>query len=135
MDQYAAKDKWVTLPLTNMADPSILSTKREQPRTWALNNLRASRFFMGDNGAFYDHLGMYNEPLLFVRVMTVKDKGGNRATLESEDGHKLTVVHLQDNAAFYRGMFNWSEAFNYSTFIQFIDLDNEHYNMDLRFGN
>ena len=135
VDQYAAKDKWVTLPLTNMADPSILSTKREQPRTRVLDNLRASRFFMGDNGAFYDHLGMYNEPLLFVRVMTVKDKGGNRATLESEDGHKLTVVHLQDNAALYRGMFNWSEAFNYSTFIQFIDLDNEHYTMDLKFGD
>ena len=67
--------------------------------------------------------------------MTVKDKGGNRATLESEDGRKLTVVHLQDNAALYGGMFNWSEAFTYSTFIQFIDLDNEHYNMDIKFGD
>ena len=90
---------------------------------------------MAADGTFADHLGMFNEPVLFLRVMTVKDAGGNKATLVSEDGRRLKVVHLQDNAALYRGMFNWSEAFNYSTFIQFIDLDNEHYTMDLKFGD
>ena len=98
VDQWAAKDKWVTLPLVDLADPGADYTKREQPRTRAYYNPRASNFVMTENGTFIDHLGMYNEPVLFVRVMTVKDAGGNKATLESEDGHKLTVVHLQDNS-------------------------------------
>ena len=135
VDQWAAKDKWVTLPLTNLADPKELSTKREQPRKRAYSNLRANSFVMTDNGTFYDHLGMYNEPVLFVRVMTVKDKGGNVATLESEDGRKLKVVHLQDNEYYYKGVVNWSDALTYTALIEFIDLDNEHYNMDIRFGN
>ena len=35
VDQWAAKDKWVTLPLVDLANPGADYTKREQPRTRA----------------------------------------------------------------------------------------------------
>jgi hypothetical protein len=133
VDQWAAKDKWVTLPLVDLADPDGNYTKREQPRTSAYNSPKASNFVMTENGTFIDHLGMYNEPVLFVRVMTVKDAGGNEATLESEDGHKLTVVRLQDNSAWYKGMVNLIEALGVHNLIKFTDLDNERYKVDLRY--
>ena len=133
VDQWAAKDKWVTLPLVDLANPGADYTKREQPRTRAYYNPRASNFVMTENGTFIDHLGMYNEPVLFVRVMTVKDAGGNEATLESEDGHKLTVVHLQDNSAWYKGMVNLTEALGVHNLIKFTDLDNERYAVDFRY--
>ena len=133
VDQWAAKDKWVTLPLVDLANPGADYTKREQPRTRAYYNPRASNFVMTENGTFIDHLGMYNEPVLFVRVMTVKDAGGNKATLESEDGHKLTVVHLQDDLTWYKGMNNLVEAMGAINLIKFTDLDNERYAVDFRY--
>ena len=90
---------------------------------------------MTENGTFIDHLGMYNEPVLFVRVMTVKDAGGNKATLESEDGRKLTVVHLQDDLTWYKGMNNFVEALGSINLMKFTDLDNEHYTIDFKHGN
>jgi hypothetical protein len=132
VDQYAAKDKWVTLPLTDLSKPKERQTKREQPRTRAYSNLNAINFVMTENGTFVDHLGMYNEPVLFVCVMTVKDQGGNRATLESEDGRKLTVVHLQDDELRYQGKNNMTDAVSTVNILPFIDLDNEHYALDYR---
>ena len=135
VDQWAAKDKWVTLPLVDLANPGADYTKREQPRTRAYSNPRALNFVMTENGTFIDHLGMYNEPVLFVRVMTVKDAGGNRATLESEDGRKLTVVHLQDDLTWYKGMNNFVEALAAINVMKFTDLDNEPYTIDFKHGN
>ena len=90
---------------------------------------------MTENGTFIDHLGMYNEPVLFVRVMTVKDKGGNKATLESEDGRKLTVVHLQDDLTWYKGMNSFVEALGSINLMKFTVLDNEPYTIDFKHGN
>ena len=135
VDQWAAKDKWVTLPLVDLANPGADYTKREQPRTRAYSNPRALNFVMTENGTFIDHLGMYNEPVLFVRVMTVKDAGGNKATLESEDGRKLTVVHLQDDLAWYKGMNSFVEALGAINLMKFTYLDNEPYTIDFKHGN
>ena len=135
VDQWAAKDKWVTLPLVDLANPGADYTKREQPRTRAYSNPRALNFVMTENGTFIDHLGMYNEPVLFVRVMTVKDAGGNKATLESEDGRKLTVVHLQDDLTWYKGMNSFVEALGAINLMKFTYLDNEPYTIDFKHGN
>ena len=134
VNQWAAKDKWVTLPQRNL-DSKAGGTKPGAARTRAYSNLRASSFVMTENGTFIDHLGMYNEPVLFVRVMTVKDKGGNRATLESEDGRKLTVVHLQDAVEIYKGMVNSTEATSIISLLKFTELDNEIYTIDFKYGN
>ena len=134
VNQWAAKDKWVTLPQRNL-DSKAGGTKPGAARTRAYSDLRASNFLMTDNGTFVDHLGMYNEPVLFVRVMTVKDKGGNRATLESEDGRKLTVVHLQDAVEMYKGMVNSTEATSIISLLKFTELDNEIYTIDFKYGN
>ena len=123
----------MTLPLVDLANPGADYTKREQPRTRAYSNPKASNFVMTENGTFVDHLGMYNEPVLFVRVMTVKDAGGNEATLESEDGHKLTVVHLQDDLTWYKGMNSFVEALGSINLMKFTALDNEPYTVDLRY--
>ena len=135
VQKFAAKDKWVTLPLTNLArkkdDP--YNTKREAVRTSAYNTLRASNFFKSADGTFADHLGMFNEPVLFLRVMTVKDAGGNKATLVSEDGRRLKVVHLQDNEFMYQGKFNFT-LYQALVAIQMdlTFLDNQVYKMDFR---
>ena len=54
VDQWAAKDKWVTLPLVDLADPGANYTKREQPRiviaTTLLSEMR--RFQILGLGAF-----------------------------------------------------------------------------------
>ena len=135
VERYAAKDKWVTLPLTNLAqknnDP--YNTKREEPRTSAYQTLKVENFIKSADGSFTDHLGMFNEPVLFLRVMTVKDAGGNKATLVSEDGRRLTVVHLMDNANMYDTKFNYTLNQGLRTIRNdLIFLDNEAYNMDFR---
>ena len=135
VERFAAKDKWVTLPLTNLTRKSDepYNTKREAVRTSAYQTLRAANFIKSADGTFADHLGMFNEPVLFLRVMTVKDAGGNKATLVSEDGRRLKVVHLQDNKHMYDAGFNFT-LYNGLAAIQMdlTFLDNEAYNMDFR---
>ena len=135
VDRYAAKDKWVTLPLTDLAkkNDEPYNTKREEPRTSAYQTLRAANFIKSADGSFTDHLGMFNEPVLFLRVMTVKDAGGNKATLVSEDGRRLTVVHLMDNAKMYDSKFNYSVSNGLKTIQDGLTfLDNEVYKIDFR---
>ena len=91
-------------------------------------------FIKSADGSFTDHLGMFNEPVLFLRVMTVKDAGGNKATLVSEDGRRLTVVHLMDNAKMYESKFNYTlnqGLKNIQDDLTF--LDNEVYKIDFRY--
>lgn len=99
VDKYAAKDKWVRLPLNG-------TTQRRQPRTAANGNDMGWRQYLYNratgNFANPNALSMFNEPILFMRVMKVTDNGGLTPNLISQDGRRLTVVSLQDNETIYR---------------------------------
>jgi hypothetical protein len=131
VNRYALKDKWVTLPLTDLKTQQP-ATNREQPRKNAETILRPASYFMNEDGTFNSHLGMFNEPLLFVRVMTVIDQGGNVANLVSEDGRKLKVVHLQDDEHLYQETPNYNEtvATGLRLTLPYTWLDNERYTLD-----
>ena len=98
VDRYAKDDKWVTLPLTNYGSET---PKREQPRT-EKQDISLWRYY-GDYMApiSEQYLSMYNEPILFLRVMKVIDRGGNIPNLVSTDGRKLSIVHLQNDYNLY----------------------------------
>ena len=98
VDRYAKDDKWVTLPLTNYGSET---PKREQPRT-EKQDISLWRYY-GDymNPISEQYLSMYNEPILFLRVMKVIDRGGNIPNLVSTDGRKLSIVHLQNDYNLY----------------------------------
>ena len=99
VDKYAAKDKWVRLPLNG-------TTQRRQPRTAVNGNDMGWRQYLYNratgNFANPNALSMFNEPILFMRVMKVTDNGGLTPNLISQDGRRLTVVSLQDNETIYR---------------------------------
>jgi hypothetical protein len=100
---YGKSDKWVTLPLHHVG---TTNTKREEPRTASDISVNPYNYIGNYELPRSDQkLGMYNEPILFLRVMKVEDKGGKIPNLTSTDHKKLEIVHLQDDASLYRGMF------------------------------
>ena len=66
-----------------------------------------------------------------MRVMKVTDNGGLRPNLMSQDGRKLTVLKLHDNAYFYQsgqnGSWNNVMKFNYESSGD-VTLDNKDWN-------
>jgi hypothetical protein len=85
------QDKWVVLPLNNQVE-------RGKPRTAADGNAKTPSNYFLNNGTFATNsTGMYNEPVLFMRIMRLRDKGKPCET--SPEGHKLKVLcHQTDNA-------------------------------------
>jgi hypothetical protein len=46
---------------------------------------------------------MFNEPVLFLRVMKVDDKIGPYANLYSQDNRHLSIVHMLNLKVLYQG--------------------------------
>jgi hypothetical protein len=103
VSKYAANDKWVRLPET-------YTKQRRKPRTTAnsWDIVWQDYLYKRENRDFANPavVSMFNEPILFMRVMKVTDNGGLRANLTSQDGRKLTVVKLSDAAYLYQNMVN-----------------------------
>lgn len=100
VDRHAKDDKWVRLPLA--AGPMQPLKDHRTPRTKAESVKPAD--FIGKYGKTSTSKGnMFNEPVLFLRVMYVDDPGGKMPNLVSQDGRKLRVVHMQGNEEIYLG--------------------------------
>ena len=79
-----SQDKWVVLPLTNQQ-------QRGQQRTTADNNANNVANYLWKDGKYATNsTGMYNEPILFMRTMTLQDNGKHHET--SPEGHALKVI-------------------------------------------
>ena len=130
VDKYAAADKWVRLPLTG-------TTQRRQPRTAANGNDIAWRQYLYNradrNFANPNALSMFNEPILFMRVMKVTDNGGVSPNLMSQDGRRLAVVSMQDNEYIYRNGFVAAayDALFYLFFPHDVSIDNQQWTSPL----
>ena len=106
VDRYGT-DKWVVLPHTS-------GGPRGTKRTVAdLNGGQVSRY-LWKNGGFVDETArnIYNEPVLFVRVMWVKDKN-----LVAENGHRLKLVHhktvdFEMDPGFATGQLSWYQYYD-----------------------
>ena len=95
---FAADDKWVTLPLK--INDEYENGERRTPRTAPEATARPADYIhYNSNDTPKTH--MYNEPVIFVRLMKVEDLGGKTPALMSKDGRKLTIVHLQNDKYLY----------------------------------
>ena len=122
VNRHAKDDKWVTLPL-HIDQDNFGKGLRREPRSQTVNVKPSDCIDTKNN-----RLGMYNEPVLFLRVMKVKDMGGEsmKPNLVSEDGRQLTVVHMLDDAKLYNSSFQsfWAPAYCNNCSWQFY-LDNQ----------
>ena len=101
VNQYAT-DKWTKLPKTEGSGVSGTRTAADP------NGAKVSRY-LWKNGAFADPtaLNMYNEPVLFLRLMWVKDK-----STVSDDGRQLTVTNLIERNVGLIVAYNWWADYN-----------------------
>ena len=132
VNEYAANDKWVTLPLNG-------TTERQKPKTSANNSVygRAQYEYNTNTKDFYTPglTGIFKEPVLIMRLMKVTDNGGTTPNLTAQDGTKLTVVKLVENPYLYNNnlvpMINYMLRNNYQQSLIF--LDNKPYQSDYKF--
>ena len=102
---YGSADKWVRLPLSVESQyyrGSQYLTRRS-PRTTAETSVSPADFFYKDGQFATTKRSLWNEPVLFMRFMTVSDKGHREVNLTSTDGKRLKVVHLQGYEEVYKG--------------------------------
>ena len=97
VNKYAAADKWVRLPQTVANGFQILGT----PRTQAEASARPEDYLWKDGSFTTTKTSLFNEPVLFLRVMYVNDNGGKTPNLVSTDGRRLTIVHMLDHEESY----------------------------------
>ena len=98
VNKYAAADKWVRLPQPVESGFEIPGT----PRTQAEASARPEDY-LWKNGKFTTtKTSIFNEPVLFLRVMYVNDTGGKTPNLVSTDGRHLTIVHMLDDRIAYQ---------------------------------
>ena len=127
VNRHAKDDKWVRLPLTidgNATGP------RRTPRTTA-ESVKPKDFIgvYGIEGS-PTRTNMFNEPVLVMRVMYVTDNGGIEPNLVSDDGRRLSILHLQDSKDLYRSNYQSFWAVTYPVAATyFFTLDNEKYEM------
>ena len=68
------------------------------------------------------------DKVLFFRVMKVTDNGGKTPNLTSQEGRKLTVVHMQNDKTLYKQGFQASFASNYTAHrSEFYYINNKKY--------
>jgi len=117
VNRYAAHGKWAGKPLA-MGDGTYNRGPRHQVRTEASKGVSPSEYY-AKNGGPGTRVGMWNEPVLFMKFMKVQDMGQNVIPQESVDGRSIRVVHMQDNATAYKGGFqcNWVNAYPYAAHI------------------
>jgi hypothetical protein len=98
------QDKWVVLPLRKQVE-------RGKPRTAADGNAKTLSNYFLNNGTFATNsTGMYNEPVLFMRIMRLEDEGKPCET--SPEGHKLKVLCHQTDRAITEGLYSHMWAIN-----------------------
>jgi len=124
--QVTVQDKWMRLPFYG-------EQGRHIPNMVCSYNRDFNRFLPDrQTGKFNDHLGMFEEPLLAVRLMKVTDNGGKTPNMTAQDGRKLKKAYLQDNKEYYYA--NMNDVFNLVIFgnIKLTFLDNELYDMKMK---
>ena len=124
--QVVKDDKWMFLNFVG-------EEGRHIPNPVCSSNRDFNRFLPNPNtGKFTDHLGMFEEPLLAVRLMKVTDNGGKTPNMTAQDGRKLKRAYLQDNKDYYKGMMN--DLFNkvIEGHVSLTFLDNELYDMKMK---
>ena len=101
VDKYAAADKWVRLTTTGANGIKIVGAPRKKAETSA----KPEDYIMKRGHFATSKTSIFNEPVLFLRLMYVEDKvvKGNDKTpnLVSTEGRKLKIVHLQNNHNYY----------------------------------
>ncbi|MBR4898023.1 MAG: hypothetical protein IKZ48_04475 [Prevotella sp.] len=104
IDKYAKADKWQTHP----------RTKAESDADFA-----AYCWSSKDNDFMTSMTSLQNERVLIFRVMKVTDNGGKTPNLVSQDGRRLSVVHLQNDREAYQLLLQCHWVNNYLTLSQF----------------
>ena len=124
VDRYARFNKWSTLPLTGG------SGEHHPVRTKAETSAKPSDYIghFGANGGA-SKTNIFNEPVCFLRVMKVKDLNNKNFNLVSEDGRKLTIVHVQDDKVAYNEDYQGLWVMKYITGILALFLDNKEYTL------
>jgi hypothetical protein len=101
VNMYAADDMWVTLPwyTTGQIGPEgegkISDYTHEKPRESAYNSISCNLFDWNETTMDFEnpeYKSMYNEPIVFCRLMAVHDTGSQE--LVSTDGRQFKVVQL-----------------------------------------
>lgn len=59
---------------------------------------------------------MFNEPVLFFRIMYVEDNGEKKTEFTSTDHRKLTIVHTLNSSFLYKNLFQSKWAGEWNTF-------------------
>ena len=122
VNRHAKDDKWVTLPTSN-------NPVRRQPLTVAAASAQPADFIGKYAPGTIQRTNIFNEPVSFLRVMKVTDNGGKKPNLVSQDGRRLTVVHLQNDATAYSGHMQgvWSASYCASANQGLFSFDNQTY--------
>ena len=99
---YASADRWVTLPWYSWGNvglkPEEISEsnyEHQQPRSTAYDNVKCSDFDWDKNKLDFknpEYRSMYNEPVIFCRLMAVHDIGTQETI--STNGIEFEVVNL-----------------------------------------
>ena len=114
VNKYGKSDKWVSRPIRVIKTGSKLTYTSVTPRTATenlpnLKTLYAEASNKGNVMDFYSKLGaigMYRNPVLFMRVMKVRDTA-KKVNMKSVDGKTLSAVMIRDNVELYLGMVNF----------------------------
>ena len=113
VSKYAADDKWVRLPLNDYVSNHL--GQRRTPRTTTETARPVDyigKYDIGDK----PKTNIFNEPVMFLRMMKVTDNGGHSPNLTSQDGRHLTVVHLQNDRILYSSAVQGSWSLQYNEF-------------------
>ena len=123
VNRHAKDDKWVTLPISD--NPNV----RRQPLTVAAVSAQPADFIGKYAPGDIQRTNIFNEPVSFLRVMKVTDSGGKKPNLVSQDGRRLTVVHLQNDGSAYFGHMQslWAATYCMSSDQGLFTLDNQTY--------
>ena len=125
VNKYAAVDKWVRLPQPAPNDFEIPGA----PRTQAEASARPGDYLWKNGNFATAKTSIFNEPVLFLRLMYVEDNGGKTPNLVSTDGRRLHIVHMQDDDYFYASYFQGQWATRIHAFVNLSKsfwLDNEN---------
>ena len=114
VNKYGKSDKWVSRPIRVIKTGSKLTYTSVTPRTATenlpnLKTLYAEASNKGNVMDFYSKLGaigMYRNPVLFMRVMKVRDTA-KKVNMKSVDGKTLSAVMIRDNIELYLGLVNF----------------------------
>ena len=120
--RYAAADKWSGLPLYVSKTKSPV---QRTPMTTAAASAQPADFIGNFTRQGTPRTNMWGEPVWFIRVCKIEDKGGQVPNTIATDGRRFTIVHLQNDKMMYNGMMQAQWALNYSYDNKDFYLDNQ----------